>query len=39
MPLDPNHIWNQGLPPLERAKRLVEIEEYIARREAERLKK
>lgn len=34
-PLDPNHPWNRGLPPLERAKRLVEIEEYIAKLEAE----
>lgn len=35
-PLDPNHPWNRDLPPLERAKRLVEIEEIINRREAER---
>ncbi len=34
-PLDPGHSWNRDLPPLERAKRLLEIEEYIARREAE----
>lgn len=33
-PLDPNHPWNRDLPPLERAKRLVEIEEYIAGLEA-----
>lgn len=33
-PLDPNHPWNRDLPPLERAKRLVEIEEYIAALEA-----
>jgi hypothetical protein len=30
MPLDPAHPWNANLPPLERAKRLVEIEEYLA---------
>ena len=35
-PLDPDHPWNRDLPPLERAKRLVEIEEIINRREAER---
>ena len=35
-PLDPGHPWNRDLPPLERAKRLVEIEDFIARREAER---
>lgn len=35
-PLDPNHPWNRDLPPLERAKRLVEIEEYIAALEAKR---
>jgi hypothetical protein len=32
-PLDPEHPWNKDLPPLERAKRLLEIEEYIERRE------
>ncbi len=34
IPLDPAHNWNADLPPLERAKRLVEIEEFIERREA-----
>lgn len=33
LPLDPAHPWNRNLPPLERAKRLLEIEEYIAKRE------
>lgn len=33
-PLDPAHTWNASLPPLERARRLVEIEEFIARRDA-----
>lgn len=33
-PLDPNHPWNRDLPPLERARRLVEIEEYLAEMEA-----
>jgi hypothetical protein len=32
-PLDPAHPWNASLPPLERARRLVEIEEYITARE------
>lgn len=35
-PLDPNHPWNRDLPPLERAKRLLEIEEYIAALEAKK---
>lgn len=33
-PLDPKHPWNTALPPDERARRLIEIEEYIAAREA-----
>lgn len=33
-PLDPNHPWNRNLPPLKRAKRILEIEEYIAAQEA-----
>lgn len=37
-PLDPAHPWNANLPPLERAKRLLEIEEYIAMRDADRAK-
>lgn len=37
-PLDPAHPWNANLPPLARAKRLVEIEEYIAERDAKRAK-
>jgi hypothetical protein len=32
-PLDPEHRANKDLPPLDRAKRLVEIEEYIAKRD------
>lgn len=32
-PLDPAHPWNASLPPLERARRLLEIEEYITARE------
>jgi hypothetical protein len=32
-PLDPEHPWNKDRPPVERAKRLVEIEEYIVKRE------
>ncbi len=35
-PLNPADDWNQDLPPLERAKRLLEIEEYIERREAKK---
>lgn len=34
LPLDPAHPTNRDLPPLDRAKRLLEIEEYIAAREA-----
>lgn len=37
-PLDPAHPWNSNLPPLKRAKRLVEIEEYITKRDADRAK-
>jgi len=33
-PVDPDHPWNRDLPPDERAKRLAEIEEYVAAREA-----
>jgi hypothetical protein len=32
-PLDPEHPWNKDRPPVERAKRLVEIEEYIVKRD------
>ncbi|HEX2524818.1 MAG TPA: hypothetical protein VHL31_00745 [Geminicoccus sp.] len=35
-PLDPEHPWNKQLPPAERAKRLAEIEAYIAQLDAER---
>jgi hypothetical protein len=34
-PVDPNHPWNLDLPPKERAKRLKEIEAYVAKRETE----
>lgn len=34
-PLDPNHPYNSNLPPLERAKRFLEIEEYLAALEAQ----
>ncbi len=38
LPLDPDHKIYLKLPPLERAKRRVMIEEFIARREAEEQK-
>jgi len=38
LPLDPDHEIYLKLPPLERAKRRVMIEEFIARREAEEQK-
>ena len=34
LPLDPDHPWNKNLPPPERARRLEEIEEYLAKLEA-----
>ncbi|BBE74560.1 hypothetical protein [Oharaeibacter diazotrophicus] len=36
-PLDPSHPWNANLPPLQRAKRMVEIEEYIIERDRRHL--
>lgn len=30
LPLDPDHPWNANLPPERRAKRLAEIEAFIA---------